>query len=176
MSQLIHDLLKLSRVARAEMNVQQVNLGELFKHLAAQLREADPARNVQFVIAEEVTAHGDKGLLRVVLENLISNAWKYSSKQAEAALNLVFPTVGMAGRCISCVTTGPDSTWPTPRSYSAHSSASTPTMTFLAPASAWQRCSALFTGMGAGFGQKALSDRVLHSISVSDENIRSARV
>jgi len=68
MGQLIDDLLKLSRVTRAEMRYTQVDLSAMAKAIAEELNETDPERAAEFFIAEGVTAHGDASLLRVALE------------------------------------------------------------------------------------------------------------
>lgn len=81
MAGLIDDLLRLSRISRAELQMQRVDLEALASEIMAQLRIAEPRRQLELHIdaAEEVNA--DPGLIRVVLENLLSNAWKYSSKR-----------------------------------------------------------------------------------------------
>jgi PAS domain S-box-containing protein len=81
MGLLIDDLLKLSRISRQEMRVQRVDLSALVREAADDLRAAEPERNVEWVIAPQVMAEGDPGLLRVVLQNLIGNAWKYTSRR-----------------------------------------------------------------------------------------------
>lgn len=86
MSQLIEDLLNLSRVARTEMNRETVDLTRIATEIAAELQAAAPARQVELDIAEGVSANGDPRLLRVVLENLLSNAWKYTSRQPQACI------------------------------------------------------------------------------------------
>jgi signal transduction histidine kinase len=86
MGLLIDDLLNLSRMARFEMSLDRVNLSELVRHIAADLKKAHPERQVKFIIADELIDHGDKRLLKIMLENLFSNAWKYSAKNAESAI------------------------------------------------------------------------------------------
>jgi PAS domain S-box-containing protein len=86
MGQLIDDLLKLSRITRSEMNREQVSLSALVKSIAERLTSNHPDRNVQFIIAESLTAHGDERLLTVALDNLLSNAWKFSEKTSPSVI------------------------------------------------------------------------------------------
>ncbi len=86
MAQLIDDLLKLSRITRSEILSEPVNLSDLALSVAEELRSAEPERKVEFVIRQEVMARGDVQLLRVVLQNLIGNAWKYTGKKPRARI------------------------------------------------------------------------------------------
>jgi light-regulated signal transduction histidine kinase (bacteriophytochrome) len=88
MDRLIDDLLQLSRVGRSEMQRQKVDLTELAKTLEEELRQAEPQRAVKFVLAPKLLARGDQRLLRIVLENLLRNAWKFSSKKAQACVEV----------------------------------------------------------------------------------------
>lgn len=84
MGQLIDDLLNLSRLARAEITRQDVDLSALAEAIAEELRRTSPDRDVELVIAPGLVAKGDKALLRVVLQNLLGNAWKFTSKHERA--------------------------------------------------------------------------------------------
>ena len=86
MARLIEDLLKLSRVTRREIIRTEVNLSGLAKEIAENLKESDPQRSVEFRIEESITAYGDEGLLGIVLENLLGNAWKFSAKVEKAEI------------------------------------------------------------------------------------------
>jgi light-regulated signal transduction histidine kinase (bacteriophytochrome) len=86
MAALIDDLLILSRVTRAEMSLGPVNLTGLARAVAQDLRAGDPARRAEIVIAEGLTTRGDRGLLRLALENLLANAWKFTGGQAQARI------------------------------------------------------------------------------------------
>ena len=86
MGQLIDDLLQLSRVTRKEMLGEWVNLSEIVQAVAADLRASQPGRQVAFEIAESLPVRGDARLLRLALENLIENAWKFTEKQVNAKI------------------------------------------------------------------------------------------
>lgn len=84
MGRLIDDLLKLSRVTRSEMIYHEVDLSKLVRETAAELQEMEPARNVTFMIQPDLEVLGDEYLLRIMLMNLCSNAWKFTSKKEQA--------------------------------------------------------------------------------------------
>ena len=86
MGQLIDDLLALSQVTRGEMRRENVDLSELARTIVTGLQERDPERQVEFVIQDGVVLNGDTRLLRVALENLLGNAWKYTGKKQEARI------------------------------------------------------------------------------------------
>src|SRR2546421_10925849 len=81
MGTLIDALLKLARVTRAEMRTELVDLSVMAREIAAELQRATPDRRVEFAIAQGLEARGDTRLLRVALENLLGNSWKYTAKQ-----------------------------------------------------------------------------------------------
>ncbi len=78
MGQLIDDLLNLSRVTRFEMHHEEVDLSVLVNAIAADLKASQPDQNVEFVIEDGVVVNGDARLLRIMLKNLLSNAWKFT--------------------------------------------------------------------------------------------------
>jgi signal transduction histidine kinase len=86
MGQLIDDLIGLSRYTRTEMNLQEVDLSQMAREIAADLAANEPERTVEFSIQDEITACADGRLMRVALQNLIGNAWKFSSKNPEARI------------------------------------------------------------------------------------------
>ena len=86
MGRLIDDLLQLSRVTRTEMRREPVDLSALAREIAAELARSAPERKVTFEVEEGLAAQGDPGLLRLVLENLLGNAFKFTSKRASARI------------------------------------------------------------------------------------------
>lgn len=88
MGQLIDDLLELSRVSRSEMRHERVDLSALAREVAEELKRSEPGRDVRFNIAEGLEAQGDARLLRVALENLLGNAWKFTSRSPTACIEL----------------------------------------------------------------------------------------
>jgi signal transduction histidine kinase len=88
MAELIEALLELSRVTRAELSRKGLDLTAMAHMIAADLQRYEPARQVVFVIAEGLTASGDARLLRVALENLLGNAWKFTAKKDQACIEV----------------------------------------------------------------------------------------
>jgi signal transduction histidine kinase len=86
MADLIDALLDLSHVTRAELVWEAVDVSALARAIATDLQRCEPTRQAEFVIADGLVAHGDARLLRVVLENLFSNAWKFTAKQPRARI------------------------------------------------------------------------------------------
>jgi signal transduction histidine kinase len=80
MGELIEDLLELSRIGRAELRRVAVDLADLAQGVIDELRRREPERAVAVEVARPLAVEADPGLLRIVLENLIGNAWKFTSK------------------------------------------------------------------------------------------------
>ncbi len=87
MGHLIDDILELSRVSRHAMRRERVDLSRLAAELMEEIREGDLLRRVEVAIAPDCAAEGDPRLLRVLLQNLLENAWKYTARQAEARID-----------------------------------------------------------------------------------------
>lgn len=86
MAQLIDDLLNLSRITRHEMRTEPVDLSLLARDIANGLQKTYPSRQVACKITEGLIASGDPRLLRIILENLLNNAWKFTSKSGSAEI------------------------------------------------------------------------------------------
>ena len=95
MSQLIDDVLHLSRVTRAEIREHEVDLSALVSLLLDRMREAEPARSVEVRVRPGITVTGDGQLLRVAIENLLENAWKFTGR--EPAARIEFGMTNVAG-------------------------------------------------------------------------------
>lgn len=87
MGLLIDDLLTLSRISRAALNPQMVDLSHLAREAVRHLREADPRRRIETNVQDGLRARGDRGLLKVALENLLDNAWKYTARQEHPGID-----------------------------------------------------------------------------------------
>ncbi|HNB50681.1 MAG TPA: GAF domain-containing protein [Anaerolineales bacterium] len=99
MAGLINDLLHLSRVTRQVLRRERVDLSALANTILTDLKNTMPERQVEIVIKEGVIVQGDTGLLQIVLENLLKNAWKFTGKQAHARIEFGV-TIGTAQEAI----------------------------------------------------------------------------
>lgn len=88
MGGLIDDLLRLSRVTRAELRQESVDISALAAEICAELGFRQPERSAQFILAENLQGQGDARLLRVALENLLNNAWKFTSKNEQTRIEV----------------------------------------------------------------------------------------
>jgi len=88
MGHLINDMLNLSRVTQTQFTRQRVDLGALARQVAAELKTQDPQRLVSFDIAPDIVVEGDADLLRIALENLLGNAYKFTSRRKKAAIQV----------------------------------------------------------------------------------------
>lgn len=88
MNKLIDAFISMARISRAELTIEPVNLSKLADEIVGFLRSTDPKRTVDVTIAPGLNAQGDERLLRIALENLLSNAWKFTSQQPSARIEL----------------------------------------------------------------------------------------
>jgi signal transduction histidine kinase len=88
MGRLIDELLGLSKVTRAELTMRPVNLSEMAHEVAISLEQHQPERSVRWEIDEGVVVQADKPLLQLALQNLLENAWKFTSKTAQAVIRV----------------------------------------------------------------------------------------
>jgi light-regulated signal transduction histidine kinase (bacteriophytochrome) len=88
MAQLIEDLLNLARVSRGTLERRTVDLGQVARQVVGELEQREPGRAVEVSIWEGTSADADPHLLRIVLENLIGNAWKFTSKSAKPRIEI----------------------------------------------------------------------------------------
>lgn len=86
MRKLMDDLLRLSRVTQAEMSIRPVDLSALAQEVMKEIAATRPDRPVNLLVPDGITAQGDSGLLRIALENLFSNAWKFTSRREDAKI------------------------------------------------------------------------------------------
>jgi PAS domain S-box-containing protein len=88
MTALIQALLKLASLGRSELQCDQVDLTSLAHIIATELQQSDPGRHVEFIIPDGILASGDAAMLRIVMENLIGNAWKFTGTVDLARIEL----------------------------------------------------------------------------------------
>ncbi|MDZ7959151.1 MAG: GAF domain-containing protein [Aulosira sp. DedQUE10] len=86
MGQLIDDLLNLSRLMRSEMQLESVDLSLLAREICTEIQESQPGRQVELVIQPGLSAQGDGRLLKMLLTNLLDNAWKFTRKHTQAKI------------------------------------------------------------------------------------------
>ncbi len=93
MGKLIDSLLELARVSRVEINREPVDLGEMGSTIIREYGTVEPERRVQFTTAGKLTAHADPQLARLILQNLLGNAWKYTSTNDTATIAFGVETI-----------------------------------------------------------------------------------
>ena len=98
MNKLIDDLLSMSRVSNVEMKFERVSLSQISAKIAQKLKESEPQRSVNFIIADGLSTYGAGNLLEILLDNIISNAWKFSSKKPQAIIE--FGTTERDGKSV----------------------------------------------------------------------------
>ena len=100
-TQLVDDLLKLSRLTRAEIRLEPVDLSEMVRAIAGELEGRDPRRQVEVLVAPGARAYGDPNLLRAALSNLMENAWKFTSRTERTVIE--FSVNFAEGRPVYCL-------------------------------------------------------------------------
>lgn len=88
MGRLIDELLGLARVTRAELRIQDVDLSAMAREMAATLARGQPERQVRWEIDDGIVLHADRELMRIALQNLLDNAWKFTGKTAEPVIRV----------------------------------------------------------------------------------------
>jgi light-regulated signal transduction histidine kinase (bacteriophytochrome) len=88
MSQMLDALLSLSRVTLSEINLEQVNLSVMARAIMSDLQRSEPGRNVEIIIADDLTVIADRRLMQILLTNLLNNAWKFSSRRLQARIEV----------------------------------------------------------------------------------------
>jgi signal transduction histidine kinase len=101
MSDLIDALLSLSRIARKEMTLGSHDVSAVAQEIATDLQASHPERKVEFVIEDGITVRADAVLLRIVLDNLLANAWKFTSHNEHARIEI--GTLSKNGECVCYV-------------------------------------------------------------------------
>ena len=86
MGLLIDELLQLSRLTRVPMDQQAVDLGAIATEVVGELGRAEPVRQVEVRVGDELTVRGDRTLLRAVVQNLVGNAWKFTARKEAARI------------------------------------------------------------------------------------------
>ena len=94
MGTLIDDLLRLARITQGGLSLSMVNLSDIAAEIRDELQDGASERRAEFMIAPDILASGDARLLRVVLENLLSNAWKFTATQPVACIEFGFEPMG----------------------------------------------------------------------------------
>ena len=94
MDSLINDLLALAQASRYEIHVRPVNLSEMVKSLAKELHKRHPEREVDFLIQEGLSVMGDRNLLHIAFDNLLNNAWKFTTKTPRARIEFAQVATG----------------------------------------------------------------------------------
>lgn len=92
MELLIDDILRLARTTRKPLVAVDCDMSAMAREIAGELKADDPTRQVEFVIADDARAQGDRELLAIALRNLLSNAWKFTSKHAQARIEFGMKT------------------------------------------------------------------------------------
>jgi signal transduction histidine kinase len=99
MGDLLEDMLNLAKVSRADLRRAEIDLSKLAREIAETLRERSPDRTARFLISEPIQAQGDSGLMRIALDNLLSNAWKFTCNRSPAEIEIGLREVNGESAC-----------------------------------------------------------------------------
>jgi light-regulated signal transduction histidine kinase (bacteriophytochrome) len=99
MNLLIDTLLKFSSLGRSDIHLESVDLSDLARAIVDEFRMREPARKARFVIADQVSVMADAQLIRIVLNNLIENAWKFTGKKEETVIEFGRMEAGESRAC-----------------------------------------------------------------------------
>lgn len=94
MAELIDDMLRLSRITRADLRITRVDLTGMAREILESIQSAEPDRSVEIRVTSGLRVNADEHLLRVALENLLGNAWKFTSKTVNASIEVGVEVVG----------------------------------------------------------------------------------
>jgi len=100
MAQLIDDLLNLSRVSRSEICKEKVSLSNMAQEIMAEFQQDEPDKNVKFNYTSDLVVEGDMRLLRIMMENILGNAWKFTSKNLSATIEFGLHTKEKNGKSV----------------------------------------------------------------------------
>jgi len=101
MGRLIDDLLKLAKVSQASIHMERIDLTAMANAILEELKSREPNRRIRIEVEQDISASGDPQLLRIALENLLSNAWKYTGKTDQASIK--FGTKTREGSRLYCI-------------------------------------------------------------------------
>lgn len=90
MGQLIDDLLSLSRISRKKVSRAYIDISGMVSNVATELKESNPKRKCEFIIPGHSIVYADQNLIYIVLQNLMRNAWKFSSKKPQSVIEFSF--------------------------------------------------------------------------------------
>jgi len=164
MGRLIEDLLKLSHLGRGELDRGPMDLGAQAAAILAALAQRDPDRRVAAAVAPGLRAFGDQRLVRIALENLLDNAWKYSARTPAARIEFG-ARLRDGERAFFVRDNGAGFDMAHAAKLFTPSAGCTPARNSRAPASAWPSPSGSCSGTGGGSGRRRRSAKVLPSSS-----------
>lgn len=87
MMKLIDDMIQLSNVGKSDLNIKTVNLSEIANNIAENFKIQNPERKVDFIIANELIEETDEAVIKIILQNLFDNAWKFTNKKEMAVIS-----------------------------------------------------------------------------------------